>query len=195
MMKQLIKNALRELYWAMQGKGLKNPPLPGYPKSILYVCKGNICRSPFAERLTKKLVEKGANDLLEIRSAGLDATVKNPPPKEAIDSAKMFGVSLDDHKARRLTRELITGSDLIVVMEVKHLHRLEETYPESKDKFFLLSMFSYEKPCWGSYYYFYNIVDPYGKTGDQFLLCYKIIEMRLKNFLYEIGINKFPKRG
>jgi protein-tyrosine phosphatase len=189
MMKQTIKNALREVYWAYQGKGLKNPPLPVSPKSILYVCKGNICRSPFAERLTKKKIEKGSNAFLTIRSAGIDTTVKNPPPKEAIDSAKNFGISMDDHRAQRLTQKLISGSDMIVVMEVKHLKQLEEAFPGSKGRCFLLSMFSHDQRRWGSYYSQYNIADPYGKNKDQFTLCYEIIEMHINNLLLEIGIN------
>lgn len=187
MIKQTIKNALREIYWAYHGKGLKNPLLPVSPKSILYVCKGNICRSPFAERLMKKLVEKRSNDLLTIRSAGIDATVMNPPLKEAIDSAKIFGISMDDHRSRRLTQELIKGSDMIVVMEVEHLKQLEEAYPGSKGRCFLLSMFSHDKRRGASYYSKYNIADPYGENIDQFILCYEKIEMCINNLLLGIG--------
>lgn len=39
-------------------------------------------------------------------------------------------IFMDDHPARMLTQELIGGSDMIVVMEVEHLHWLQETYLE-----------------------------------------------------------------
>jgi protein-tyrosine phosphatase len=188
-MKQMIKNILREAYWAYHGKGLKNPRLPASRKSILYVCKGNICRSPFAERLTKKLVEKRTNEFLTIRSAGIDATVANPPPKEAIDSAKIFGISMDDHRAQKLTPELISGSDLIVVMEAKHLKQLEVAYPGSRGRSLLLSTFSNDQFRWGNYYLKYNIADPYGKNDNQFILCYEQIGSCINNLLVEIGWN------
>jgi protein-tyrosine phosphatase len=189
MMKKTIKNALREIYWAYHGKGLKNPQLPVSPKSILYVCKGNICRSPFAERLTKKMVEKGSYSFLTIHSSGIDAFIENPPPNEAIDSAKLFGISMDDHRSQGLTQELISGSDMIVVMEEEHRRRLEEAHPGSKDKCFLLSMFSHDHHRWGSHYFNYNIADPYGKDKDQYILCYEKITICVKNMLFEIGLN------
>lgn len=189
MMKKAIKTALREVYWAHQGKGLKNPILFISPKSILYVCKGNICRSPFAERLTIRKIEKSINVSLTIRSAGIDAAVTNPPPKEAIDSAKIFGISMDDHRSQPLTQELINGSDMIVVMEVMHLKQLEEEYLGSKGKCFLLSMFSNDKRRLGSYYHQYNIADPYGKNKDVFILCYEKIELCINRLLFDIGIN------
>ena len=186
-MKKNIKFAMRELYWAYQGKKFKNPPLPAFTKSILYVCKGNICRSPFAERLTNNLLEFGSNDLLLIRSAGINATVANPPPKEAIDAAKVFGICMDDHRARRLTQELICGSDMIVAMEVEHLKQLEEAYPESKNRLFLLPIFSNDQYRWGSYYRHYNIADPYGKNIEKFILCFENIKMCINNLLVKIG--------
>lgn len=188
MIKKLIKNALREIYWAYHGMGLKNPLLPVSPKSILYVCKGNICRSPFAERLTQKMIGNGADAILTIRSAGIDATATNPPPEEAIDSAKNLGISMVDHRAQRLTRELIGGSDMIVVMEEEHRRRLEEAHPGSKDKCFLLSMFSHDQRRWGGYYFCYNIEDPYGKNKDNYLLCYEKITICVNNLLSEIGL-------
>jgi protein-tyrosine phosphatase len=187
MMRQTIKNALREVYWAYHGKKLNLPPLPASPKSILYVCKGNICRSPFAERVTKKLLEKGSNDILTIQSAGIKATVENPPPKEAIVAAKAFGISMDEHRAQYLTKELFCGSDMIIVMEVEHLHQLEEAYPESKGRCFLLSMFSNDQHGWGNYYSQYNIADPYGKNNEQFIICYERIKMCINNLLLKIG--------
>jgi protein-tyrosine phosphatase len=160
-MKKKIKNALREVYWAFHGKRL-TPPLPISRKSILYVCKGNICRSPFAERLTIKMVKKQSSDLLMIGSAGINATITNPPPKEAMDAAKTFGISMDDHRAQCLTKELINGTEMIVVMEVEHLKQLEEIHPGSINRCFLLSMFFHDQRHWGNYYFHNNITDPLG---------------------------------
>ena len=187
MIRQTVKNILREVYWAYYGKELENPPLPSSPKSILYVCKGNICRSPFAERVTKKFLEKGSKDIITIRSAGITVTGGNPPPIEAIIAAKAFGISMDDHRAQCLTRELIDGTDMIVVMEVEQLHQLEQAYPESRGRFFLMSMFSNDQHVWGNYYFQYNIADPYGKNNEQFTRCYERINICINNLLMGIG--------
>jgi len=186
-MKQKIKTIIQNIIWAYLGKGLKNPQLPVSPNSILFVCKGNICRSPFAERLTNKLLVNGSNDILKIRSAGINATVANPPPKEAVIAAKAFGISMDDHRAQCLTRELIDETDMIVVMEVEHLHQLEETYPESGGRCFLLSMFSDNLHGWGNSYFRYNIEDPYGKNHECFVRCYEKINLCVNNLLMEVG--------
>jgi len=187
MMKQKIKNTLREIYWAYYGGKIKLPQLMASPKSILYICKGNICRSPFAEKITKKYLEKDSNDTLKVLSAGINATASKPPPKEAVVAARAFGISMDDHRAQCLTHELIRGTDMIVVMEFEHLHELGEKYPDSKGRCFLLSMFSGDQPGWGNYYSQYNIADPYGKDTEQFVRCFERINVCVNNLLMGVG--------
>ncbi|HJU27846.1 MAG TPA: ATP-grasp domain-containing protein, partial [Candidatus Binataceae bacterium] len=91
------------------GRGRDSPrmDLAGI-RSVLFICHGNIIRSPMAEALLRKYLANGmGRSLLDISSAGLIAH----PDQCADDRAKLvameFGVSLDDHKPRQLTREML----------------------------------------------------------------------------------------
>jgi len=148
---------------------MEKPPNSGFSEIHSLYLHGNICRSPFAETVTKKLLAKGTKDIITVRSAGINATVANSPPKEAIVAAKAFGISMDDHRAQCLTQELIDGTDMIVVMEVEQLRQLEEAYPESNGRCFLLSMFSNDQHGWGNYYFHIISQIHMGKTMNSSL--------------------------
>ena len=57
-LKKFIKGTTREFYWRIYGRAIQNPQMPDAPGSFLFICKGNICRSPFAEHLAKKIAQK-----------------------------------------------------------------------------------------------------------------------------------------
>ena len=81
-------------------------------ESILVVCTGNVCRSPIGERLLRQHLPDR-----HITSAGILGLEGYPADECAQDVAWRHGISLDGHVARRLTRRLMQGSDLILVME------------------------------------------------------------------------------
>jgi protein-tyrosine phosphatase len=97
-----IKRGLIELYWMVRGASIYIPALTSQAWSVLFVCRGNICRSPFAERVARKLFHELARDReqpIAFQSAGLHVTVPKAPPETAIVVAHRFGVSLEsiDH--------------------------------------------------------------------------------------------------
>jgi protein-tyrosine-phosphatase len=71
---------------------------------VLFVCAGNICRSPFAEGLARRLAAERGLDV-EFASAGEIALDGDRCPPDAIAAAKEFGVDLSSHRARRLTTD------------------------------------------------------------------------------------------
>jgi protein-tyrosine-phosphatase len=71
---------------------------------VLFVCAGNICRSPFAEGLARQLAAKRGLDL-EFASAGEIALDGDRCPPDAVAVAKEYGVDLSSHRARRLTMD------------------------------------------------------------------------------------------
>lgn len=101
-------------------------------KSILVVCTGNICRSPIGSGLRQHLPDR------HIASAGIYGLEGCPADDSAQDVAWRHGISLDGHVARRLTRNLMQGSDLILVMEPEHLRFIAAMAPESRGKSLLL---------------------------------------------------------
>ncbi len=82
-------------------------------ESLLVVCHGNICRSPFAAALLRSaLADRG----VEVGSAGFVATGR-PPPPDALAAAARHGVDLSAYRSRVLTAETARAAHLIVVMD------------------------------------------------------------------------------
>jgi protein-tyrosine phosphatase len=95
---------------------------------ILFVCMGNICRSPTAEGVFRHHVaEAGLEDLFEIDSAGTHAYhVGEPPDTRAQKAAARRGVSLADIRARRVVPEDFERFHHIIVMDQDNLALLHE---------------------------------------------------------------------
>jgi protein-tyrosine phosphatase len=98
---------------------------------ILFVCTGNICRSPTAEGVFRHLVEKeGLGDRFQIDSAGTDSYhVGQGPDKRAIKIAKKHGVAIGHQRARALAPADYEAYDYIFAMDGGHFHELKERAP------------------------------------------------------------------
>lgn len=84
------------------------------PSSILVLCDGNICRSPFAEALL--MLELGTDSGAEVTSAGFIGPGRETPP-EGVETAHRMGVDLTGHVSRSVNRSMLRDADLIVVMD------------------------------------------------------------------------------
>jgi len=80
---------------------------------VLFVCAGNLCRSPFAEGLARRLASERGLDL-EFESAGEIAYEGSTCPPDALAAARAHGVDLSAHRARRLTPERRAAADEVV---------------------------------------------------------------------------------
>lgn len=92
---------------------------------IIFVCLGNICRSPMAEFIFKKLADgRGLSDMLEVSSrATSDEESGNPiypPAARALAAHGVYG----EHRARKLTREEAATADLIVGMDESNIRNI-----------------------------------------------------------------------
>lgn len=101
-------------------------------KSILFVCMGNICRSPTAEAVFRhKMQAKGLN--LKIDSAGtLGAHAKEKPDHRAQKTGAERGYSFDGIKARKVTKQDFTDFDLILAMDYDNIEELKKVAPSSE---------------------------------------------------------------
>jgi protein-tyrosine-phosphatase len=107
---------------------------------VLFVCTGNICRSPMAEQLLRhRAAEAGWGDL-ETYSAGTWATDGSPATEEAREVLLGAGVEGggESHRSQTLTREMVEDSDVVVAMTSVHLREIESVAPGSKKKVFLM---------------------------------------------------------
>lgn len=88
------------------------------PGRVLFVCQGNVCRSPFAEVQFRRDIAR-ANPLpFETTSAGFIGPDRSPP-SEALAAAARRGLDLTSHRSKLLTRDLVFGATLVVVMSAQ----------------------------------------------------------------------------
>ena len=95
--------------------------------SVLFVCMGNICRSPTAEGVFRHVVARsGLADRVRVDSAGTHGYhVGEPPDRRALEAAARRGYSLDQLRARRFDVADFTGFDYVVAMDRENLAYLE----------------------------------------------------------------------
>ena len=96
---------------------------------ILFVCHGNICRSPMAEFVMKDMVKKaGRAGEFQIASAAVSREeIGNPVYPPARRELQKHGIACDGHKAHQITRAELESYDLIYYMDgsnQRYLHRL-----------------------------------------------------------------------
>lgn len=106
-------------------------------KNILFICHGNICRSPMAEYVMKDLVQKaGLEDEFEIASAATSTEeIGNPVYPPARNKLAQHGISCQGHAARQLKRADYGRWDLLIGMDqanLRNMNRICGGDPEGK---------------------------------------------------------------
>ena len=106
-------------------------PAAGKPIKILFVCMGNICRSPTAEGVFRDLVEKeGLADRVLIDSAGTgEWHVGAPPDARACKAANNRGYDLTSLRARLVTRADFAEFDYVLAMDDENVRTLKRLAP------------------------------------------------------------------
>lgn len=99
---------------------------------VLFVCTGNICRSPTAEGVFRELARReGIVEKMHVDSAGTHGYHEGEPPdSRSIITAKQNGVDLSGQTARRLRLDDFTEFDLILAMAQSHYDFMDRIRPE-----------------------------------------------------------------
>lgn len=137
---------------------------------VLFVCMGNICRSPTAQGVFRKMVvDAGIADIVPVESAGTHAYhVGEPPDARAQQAAKKRGYEIGDLRARQVTADDFRDADLILAMDWENLSMLQQQCPKAyKHKLQLLMRFAGEHDA-------ATVPDPYygGPEGFNTVLDY-----------------------
>ena len=98
---------------------------------ILFVCMGNICRSPTAEESFRSIVAKqDLSDCFEIDSAGTHAYhIGNPPDSRSQKTARKYGVDLSNQRARKVHESDFYYYDYIIAMDTDNIEILKSICP------------------------------------------------------------------
>lgn len=94
-------------------------------KSILFVCLGNICRSPIAEGVARKLIEQGGHTIM-VDSAGTGSWhVGEPPCEHSVTVARKYGVDISHLRSRQVKKSDFSAFDLIVALDASNYRDLK----------------------------------------------------------------------
>ena len=99
---------------------------------VLFLCHGNICRSPIAEYVMKH-ISRGRDDIYIESKAVSSEEIGNPIYPKAAATLKKYGIPFGEHRARQIVKQDYNNFDYIIVMEQYNLPRLFRIIEEDKD--------------------------------------------------------------
>lgn len=147
-------------------------------KSILFVCLGNICRSPLAEGIAKEIVRRKELNI-KIDSAGTgDWHVGKEPCSNSIKVAQMNGIDISNQRARQVTKADFKDFDMIIALDSSNIENLKLI---SDKKVVKLGFYGADSE---------DVPDPYYFEGfEGFHEVYNMIESCVETLFKEIVYN------
>jgi protein-tyrosine-phosphatase/predicted ATP-grasp superfamily ATP-dependent carboligase len=133
-------------------------------RRILFVCKGNICRSPFADQYLRSLAIPG----IEVDSAGHYHQHGRPAPPVAVEAAQALGIDLGPHRSQALTKTNTRWADIIFIFDEEQDAAVRRAFPEAVPKMHYLGLLA---NAWQT-----QIRDPFGRGPNAFAHCYRLIQ-------------------
>jgi glycine hydroxymethyltransferase len=145
-------------------------------KTVLFVCTGNVCRSPMAEGLFKQAVRgRGAYRVI---SAGVGAVDGQRASDHAVTALRALGLDISSHRSRHLTADIVAQADYIFGMTHSHVDAIMLLYPQAAEKTFLLREFDETLDAYEN-----DISDPIGGSYEVYCNCRDQIEQGIVSML------------
>ena len=142
-------------------------------KHVLFICTGNVCRSPMAEGLLRHM----AGDRVKVASAGLGAGHGQPPSAHAIEVLGKEGIDIADIRSQPVSAHLLQQADYIFTMTRDHLDMLLLLFPEMASKTRLLR---FEEAAKGGRA---DVTDPIGGTRATYESCKADIQRAMSHVI------------
>lgn len=161
--------------------GLNSRKVPQGARSFVFVCFGNIMRSPMSELFFKEAIARHRSIDAKIISAGLNATSGKPAHPWAVAAAQDFGLSLEGHRATLLTRAMVDEADAVLAMDFQNQVEFVSRYPDAADKLFLLGAYSgAARPI--------EIQDPFYGDLEETRRCYRLLQTCTRNLADSLDV-------
>lgn len=139
--------------------------------NVLFVCTGNTCRSPMAEKIFLNCLREKKIENVLVLSAGISADGVSPMSSNSVYALKELGIFDTEHTSNILTTELLEEADLVLTMTSS-----QKDYLKSFKNVYSLK----------EYLDVDDIVDPYGKSKEDYLACAKQIEQAMNKLIEKI---------
>jgi protein-tyrosine phosphatase len=145
----------------------------GVADSFLFICYGNICRSPYAAAVFRRMLPSPWQGSVTIRQAGLFGHGRHSPGR-AIEAAFLRGVDLSEHRSTHISPEAMAGVKIVVVMSREQQKVIRAQYPRSGESVLILGDLD-PLPIDTR-----TIVDPYARSAEVFDASYARIDRCLE---------------
>lgn len=148
---------------------------PTTMKHVVFICTGNVCRSPIAEGFYRQLTE--SDDTIVVGSAGINAFDGQAASPHSVDVMKPEGIDLSDHRSRMLTAEIVDQATHIFGMTVGHRDAVQMMFPESSEKVFVLREFLVGADA----QFDLDVSDPIGGSLEEYVRTRNLIKEALQS--------------
>ncbi len=155
-------------------------------RTVLFVCTGNVCRSPMAQGLFAEMV-KGRSDI-EVTSAGIGAVGGQSPSPHSVEVMHELGIDIRNIRSKPLMADLVRRADFIFVMTYGHLDSMLLLFPSAAEKTFLLREFETDLPVMER-----ELSDPIGQSREVYRECREQIRTALPRLL-DLVLRSTPRR-
>lgn len=140
------------------------------PKRVLFICTGNVCRSPMAEGFFARMAEEAGEDIA-VGSAGVMTTEGLPPSEHSVTVMREEGIDISGQRSQMLTEDMIEEASHLFTMSRSHSGAILDCFPEAAEKTFVLREFLVEGDL------DLDVADPIGGTEEEY--------RRARNFIKE----------
>lgn len=152
---------------------------------VLFVCTGNSCRSVMAAAVMGHMLSAAGVRTIGVESAGVFAIEGMRATQETVQVLQEMGMACGEHRARRISEEIVSGADLIFVMERFQGEEIARRFSNAASKIHLLKTYgAAAHEVEGDP----NIPDPIGKPLEVYEVCLSSIRTAVERICRQLGV-------
>lgn len=150
-------------------------------KLVVFVCTGNVCRSPMAEGLFHAMAEKAGRTDIEAASAGIGAGDGISPSEFSVEVMQEEGIDITGQRSQMLTPDLVKQASHIFGMTQSHQQAIQAFFPEIQEKVFVLRELIVDQG------FDLDVPDPIGMGRDEYERTRNLIKEAMPSVFQFVG--------